>query len=96
VVAQTSTLNKREKCLGLQSADVRFTPESGHVQRTHPRLLWAKSGHRTTHSINWSARPTRLLGTLRPSALATFKLMINSIFVDSCTGKSAGFLPLRT
>src|SRR5215471_21061729 len=24
---------------------VRFTPESGHVQRNSPCLLWAKSGH---------------------------------------------------
>src|SRR5262249_59806965 len=24
---------------------VRFTPKSGHVQRTSPCLLWAKSGH---------------------------------------------------
>src|SRR5262249_24652546 len=24
--------------------DVRFTPESGHVQRTRPCLLWANSG----------------------------------------------------
>jgi hypothetical protein len=24
---------------------VRFTPGSGHVQRTRPCLLWAKSGH---------------------------------------------------
>jgi hypothetical protein len=24
--------------------DVRFTPESGHLQRTHPCPLWANSG----------------------------------------------------
>src|SRR5262245_51549194 len=28
-----------------------FPPESGHVQRTHPCLLWAKSGHRSSYSI---------------------------------------------
>ena len=34
-------------------------------------------------------------GTVRPSALAVLRLMINSTFVSCCTGKSAGFSPLR-
>ena len=29
----------------LRKNHVRFTPESGHVQRTRPCLLWAISGH---------------------------------------------------
>jgi hypothetical protein len=28
------------------TSDVRFTPESGHLQCTRRCLLWAKSGHR--------------------------------------------------
>jgi len=34
-------------------------------------------------------------GTVRPSALALFRLSISSTFVDCCTGRSAGFSLLR-
>src|SRR5262249_44406118 len=47
------------------------------------------------HSITSSARPTSGSGTLRPSALAVFRLMINSILVVCWTGRSPGFSPLR-
>jgi hypothetical protein len=36
-----------------------------------------------------------MIGTVRPSALAVFILMMSSTFVDWCTGRSAGFSPLR-
>jgi len=47
------------------------------------------------HSITSSARPTSGSGTLRPSALAVFRLMINSTLVVRWTGRSPGFSPLR-
>src|SRR5215472_11344492 len=47
------------------------------------------------HSITSSARPDRGRGTVMPSALAVFKLMISSTFVACCVGRSAGFSPLR-
>jgi hypothetical protein len=47
------------------------------------------------HSIISSARPSSVSGIVRLSALAAFRLMTNSTFVDCCTGKSAGFSPLR-
>src|SRR5262245_15529498 len=47
------------------------------------------------HSITSSARPTTGSGTLRPSALAVFRLMINSTLVTRWTGRSLGFSPLR-
>jgi hypothetical protein len=34
-------------------------------------------------------------GMVRPSALAALRLMTRSIFVTCCTGRSAGFSPLR-
>ena len=43
------------------------------------------------HSITSSARPSNGKGTVRPSAFAVFRLMINSTFVACCTGRSAGF-----
>jgi hypothetical protein len=36
----------------------------------------------TFHSITSSARPSSESGTVRPSALAVLRLMINSTFVD--------------
>src|SRR5262245_35663470 len=47
------------------------------------------------HSITSSARATRVAGTSRPSALAAFRLSTNSNLVGCCTGRSAGFSPLR-
>ena len=47
------------------------------------------------YSITASARPSSVSGKVRPSVLAVFMLMISSIFVDCCTGRSAGFSPLR-
>ena len=46
-------------------------------------------------SITSAARESSDDGTVRPSALAAFKLIVSSYFVGACTGKSAGFSPLR-
>jgi hypothetical protein len=47
------------------------------------------------HSITSSARASSVAGTSRPSAFAVLRLMISSYFVGACTGRSAGFSPLR-
>jgi hypothetical protein len=44
--------------------------------------------------ITSSAVANSVSGMVRPSALAVFKLMINSIFVARWTGRSAGLSPL--
>jgi len=49
----------------------------------------------TPHSITSSARPISVLGTLMPSALAAFRLMMSSTLVASWIGRSAGLSPLR-
>jgi len=74
---------------------VRFTPRSGHVQRASPCLLWAKSGHRYSYSITSSARASSAGGTVRPRLLAVLRLITSSYLVGACTGRSAGFSPLR-
>jgi hypothetical protein len=61
--------------------DVRFTPESGHVQCTRPCLLWANSGHCGIYSNTSSARPISVLGMVMPRALAVFTLMYSSTLV---------------
>src|SRR5262245_35298364 len=47
------------------------------------------------HSITSSARASSVAGTSRPSAFAVLRLMTSSYLVGACTGKSAGFSPLR-
>jgi hypothetical protein len=55
-----------------------------------------QSQQRASYSITSSARASTVVGTSRPSALAVLRLMTSSTFVTCCTGKSAGFSPLRT
>src|SRR5262249_15554177 len=47
------------------------------------------------HSITSSARASRLSDTVRPSAFAVLRLIASSYLVGACTGRSAGFSPLR-
>src|SRR5262245_27539968 len=47
------------------------------------------------HSITSSASCCKCRGTLRPSAFAVLRLITISYLVGTCTGRSAGFAPLR-
>jgi hypothetical protein len=47
------------------------------------------------YSINSSALVSRIGGTVRPSAFAVLRLMMNSNLLGNSTGRSAGFAPLR-
>src|SRR5215470_15697745 len=47
------------------------------------------------HSITSSARASNEAGTSRPSAFAVLRLITSSYLVGACTGRSAGFSPLR-
>jgi hypothetical protein len=47
------------------------------------------------HWITSSAVASSVSGMVRARALAVLRLMTRSIFVICCTGKSAGFSPLR-
>ena len=47
------------------------------------------------YSITSSARASTDGGTSRPSAFAVLRLTTSSYLVGACTGKSAGFSPLR-
>jgi hypothetical protein len=48
-----------------------------------------------SHSITSSARESSVGGTSRPSALAVLRFITSSYLVGACTGRSAGFSPLR-
>src|SRR5262249_40275072 len=54
-----------------------------------------QGGHPPHHSITSSARCGKNKGTSTPSALAVLRLITSSYLVGACTGRSAGFSPLR-
>ena len=69
-------------------ADVRFTPESGHVQCNSACPLCANSGlmRRSiwrSYSITSSARASNAGATVRSSALAALRLMASTNLVGS-------------
>src|ERR1700737_2072973 len=75
--------------------DVRSSSASGRRQLDPPRPKSANKRHSAFHSITSSARVMSVGGTSIPSTFAVFRLMANTNFVGSWTGKSAGFAPLR-
>ena len=73
--------------------------QSWNSRAEPPRLdlecpLSANSGH-CAYSMTSSAVASSDCGILRPSAFAVLRLMTISYLVGACTGKSAGFSPLR-
>jgi len=58
------------------------------------RPLKPMTGSRPFHSITSSARASKLGGMVRPRVLAVLRLITNSSFVGSSTGRSAGVAPL--
>ena len=59
------------------------------VQSWHRRLVFCH------HLITLFARERNSGESVRPICFAAFKLITNSNFVACCTGRSAGFAPLR-
>jgi hypothetical protein len=77
-----------------------FTPDSdqsadiaGGPFRANKRLMHRSKGG--CYSITSSARASTDGGIVRPSAFAVLRLITSSYLVGACTGRSAGFSPLR-
>src|SRR5947209_14767501 len=73
-------------------------------QIIHPPFLdlaWRKGSFilnlplASNHSITSSARASSVSGTVRLIAFAVLRLITSSYLVGACTGRSAGFSPLR-
>src|SRR5262249_5131059 len=81
--------------------EVCFVPKTGKAivlasSLATRRLLLRVAGQiPPPHSITSSARARTDGGTPRPSALAVLRLIARSYLIGACTGKSAGFSPLR-
>ena len=63
--------------LKLEPNDVRFTPESGHVQCKSACPLRANSGHQD-YSMTSAARATNAVGRVSPRFFAAVRFMTNS------------------
>src|SRR5262249_38544852 len=78
--------------------DTRHLPWLLRPCRARPRRRRAaeqRDDRAAVHSITSSARASSVGGTSRPSALAVLRLITSSYLVGACTGRSAGFSPLR-
>ena len=73
--------------LGLLSARRERPPRRAAEQRYERAAL---------HSITSSARSRNDEGTLRPSAFAVLRLIVNWTLTGSWTGSSLGFVPRKT
>ena len=85
--------SKADICAAI--SHVRFTPKSGHVRCNSACPLSARSGHSPPHSITSSALASTAGGNVKLIALAVLRLITSSYLVGACTGRSAGFSPLR-
>src|SRR5436309_12332758 len=82
----------------LQNSDAIDLPRLLRARRERPRGCRAadeRDERAPFHSITSSARASTPGGMVRPSALAVFRFITNSYLVGACTGRSAGFSPLR-
>ena len=70
-------------------------PLRADIDDADGQVSYGPEGDMASYSITSSARPSSESGTVMPSALAVFELIISSIFVDRWTGRSPGLSPLR-
>ena len=82
-----------DQCLLFPASD-QIVDKSRMTKRARKRLMQCSKQHR--HSITSSARASNEGDTVRPSVLAVLRLITNAYLVGACTGRSAGFSPLRT
>src|SRR5205823_251999 len=80
---------------GHQNADDRHLRLRDAGKRPRRRAGYSEDQVAAVHSMTSSARARRDCGTVRPSAWAVFRLMTSSNLVGCCTGRLAGFSPLR-
>jgi hypothetical protein len=92
------TAEKRDE-LTSQTRRFRSSSKSGAIALTALTLgakaAESRRSNRCTYSITSLARASSVVGTSRPSALAVLRLITISYLVGACTGRSAGFSPLR-
>src|SRR6476646_10058061 len=72
-----------------------LAPKADMARRGRHVCFVPKADILVPYSITSSARASTEGGTVRPSALAVLRLIINSNLVGCSTGRSEGLVPLR-
>src|SRR5262245_38601097 len=100
----TQSLHQHAEPLAVGRGRARDKPPDGRQfawllcpRRERPRSRAAEQRYKLAalHSITSSAVASSVCGISSPSALAVLRLITSSYLVDACTGRSAGFSPLR-
>src|SRR5262245_46101881 len=74
----------------------KLTPGNfGLLQQYLPQADVSNRSNAAPHSITSSARASTDAGTSMPNVFAILRLITSSYLVGACTGRSAGFSPLR-
>src|SRR5215472_554073 len=89
-IARSVTTSRSEGSSKLTEIGLRARRERPRRRAAHQRDELA-----AFHSITSSARASSVGGMSRPSVLAVLRLITSSYLVGACTGRSAGFAPLR-
>src|SRR5262245_11055587 len=87
-------LQRMHSLLMLRSL-VQLSPTKRVFERPRRRAAEQRDELAPFHSITSSARASTDDGISSPSALAVLRLTTSSYLVGACTGRSAGFSPLR-
>src|SRR3954447_6807873 len=82
-------------CCGQEHADAPYRLLRPCRKRPGRRAAKQADELAPLHSITSSARASSTDGMVRPSAFAVLRLIASSYLLGACTGKSAGFSPLR-
>ena len=79
----------------VRKSNICYSPENRHQSTALGCALSAEGRHRPPHSITLSAAASNIAGIVNPMAFAALRSITNSNFVDTSTGRSAGFAPLK-
>ena len=88
-------MHDRRSSVGSSCGGKIITGQFGLLQQYRPRTDFMQCSKKQPYSITSSAVASSVGGTVRPKALAVFRLMTNSNLVGCTTGRSPGLSPLR-
>src|SRR5262245_22234323 len=95
-MANSSALSERRRVLQHEPGPDVFARHDASRPRNYGRRAAEQRDELAPlHSITSSARASRLGGISIPSAFAVLRLITSSYLVGACTGRSAGFVPLK-
>ena len=93
ILARMSALGQKQTCAAQKVMSA--LPPKADMCSALADVGFVPKADIATHSITSSARASTDGGIVRPSAFAVLRLITSWYLVAACTGRSAGFSPLR-